>query len=152
MMISLQCRRQLQRKIQLNSLFHTTSKSLNVSRTNLLQIHPEVQEAIQTSKPVVALESTILSHGLPYPENLQLSRDISKIIRSKGVIPATIAVKNGTCHVGLTNEDLSDLVLSGVEGRATKCSTRDLPFLMKRNEQLKDSLQNTGKNQWGGKG
>ena len=150
MMIAIQCHRHLQKKIQSN-FYHTTSKSLKVSRTNLLQIHPEVQEAIQTSKPVVALESTILSHGLPYPENLHLSRDISKIIRSKDVVPATIAVKNGRCHVGLSNEDLSDLVLAGVEGRATKCSTRDLPFLMKRNEQQRDSLQNSGKAQWGGK-
>ena len=120
-----------------------------------------MQEALSTHRPIVALESTILTHGLPHPDNLQLSQDISTIVRSKGAIPATIALKDGVCHVGLTREEIEDLVVAGVEGRAVKCSTRDLPFLMgksqfrneRRGVSLSDGGDGSGENsgiQWGG--
>ena len=60
---------------------------------SLLKILPEVSEALSSGKPVVALESTILAHGLPHPENIKLANDVSTIIRSRGAIPATIAGK-----------------------------------------------------------
>ncbi len=156
--IQLQLQHLIRRQILLHKApvrrIQQTSKS-SLSSSRLLEIYPEVQEAIQKNKPIVALESTILSHGLPYPDNLQLSKDISKILRSKDVIPATIAVKNGICQVGLSQEDICDLVVSGDEGRASKCSTRDLPFLMKNHGQeyalKKKGLQNDGKYYWGGK-
>ncbi len=134
------------------SLFATSCISSSSSSSSSLlggrlQIHPEVQEAIQTNKPVVALESTILSHGLPYPDNLRLANDLSTIFRLKGVTPATVAVKDGVCHVGLTKEDLCDLVVAAPEGRANKCSTRDLPFFMRTNSDVRSN----GEIHWGGK-
>ena len=102
---------------------------------------------------MVALESTILTHGLPHPDNLQLSKDISTIIRYKGAVPATIAVKDGVCHVGLTSEDMEDLVVAGVEERAVKCSTRDLPFLLGKSQFRNETKLWNGDNggiQWGG--
>jgi hypothetical protein len=70
-------------------------------------------------------------------------------------VPATIAVKDGVCHVGLNESDIDDLVISGVEGRAVKCSTRDLPFILARHQQQYQQQQqqpsNGMKHQWGGK-
>jgi hypothetical protein len=141
------------RKLSISSS-PSPSKLISPSSKNF-KILPEVQEAINANHPVVALESTILSHGLPYPENKQLSKDISDIIRSKGAVPATIAVKDGVCHVGLNESDIDDLVISGVEGRAVKCSTRDLPFILARHQQQYQQQQqqpsNGMKHQWGGK-
>ena len=67
-----------------------------------LCIHPEVQEALNNNKPVVALESTIISHGMPYPQNIVTARAVEDTVRAHGAIPATIAIFNGKCHVGLT--------------------------------------------------
>jgi pseudouridine-5'-phosphate glycosidase len=98
-----------------------------------LQIHPEVEEALNTkSKPVVALESTIVAHGMPYPQNLELALDVESILSKLDVVPATIAVKNGICQIGLSVNDLEDLARAGPEGRAKKCSTRDLPMMLAR--------------------
>lgn len=105
----------------------------------LIKILPEVSEALSQGRPVVALESTILAHGLPYPENMNLAKDISSIIRARGAIPATIAVKDGICRVGLTPDELSDLAISGIENRASKCSTRDLPLILAKQKFLLDS-------------
>lgn len=97
-----------------------------------LDILPEVQDAINTGKPIVALESTIISHGMPYPENETFANDIEKIIRDERAVPATIAVLNGRLKVGITKEDLS--LLSHADGIA-KVSRRDLPTIvsMKKN-------------------
>lgn len=124
---------------------HLFSKTKPRQKFHIL---PEVEAALRNGQAVVALESTILSHGLPYPENQQLSQDISTIIRSKGGIPATIAVKNGVCQIGLSQDDIHDLVRSGMEGRATKCSTRDLPFLLAHNNETNENISG---HQWGGK-
>jgi pseudouridine-5'-phosphate glycosidase/sugar/nucleoside kinase (ribokinase family) len=94
----------------------------------------------------VALESTIIAHGLPHPQNLQLAIDVSQIIRSRGGIPATIAIKDGVCRVGLTSEEIVDLCLAGNEGRAVKCSTRDLPLIVKMRS---SSTSGKGRIQWG---
>lgn len=123
----------------------------------LIRILPEVSEALSNNKPVVALESTILAHGLPHPQNIQLAQDISTIIRSIGAIPATIAVQDGICRVGLTVDELHDLAISGVEERASKCSTRDLPFILAKHQMnltqnaSNDALKkrNQSKCQWG---
>lgn len=114
--------------------------------SSLLRILPEVSNALSENKAVVALESTILAHGLPYPENLHLAEEVSSIIRSKGATPATIALKDGQCRVGLTNEELHDLARSGQENRASKCSTRDIPFTIAKQIQLNDQ---GFQNQWG---
>mmetsp|Transcript_15510 Transcript_15510/g.29260 ORF Transcript_15510/g.29260 Transcript_15510/m.29260 type:complete len:713 (-) Transcript_15510:33-2171(-) len=134
--------------------YHHHNSSLrrqsSASASSLLKILPEVSEALSLGKPVVALESTILAHGLPPPENIQLARDISKIIRSRGAVPATIAVKDGICRVGLTIEELSDLALSGVEKRASKCSTRELPLILAKHHSLLESnTPSSSPSQWG---
>ena len=67
-----------------------------------MDVTPEIEEAVRTGKPVVALESTILSHGMPYPENLSFAREVEKIIREQGAVPATMAIINGRLKCGLT--------------------------------------------------
>ena len=73
-----------------------------------LDITPEIAEAIAQNKPVVALESTILSHGMPYPSNLAFAKRVDDIIREQGAVPATIAIMNGPRKVGLTEEELEN--------------------------------------------
>ena len=90
-----------------------------------LQIHPAVQQAIHEDKPVVALESTIITHGLPKPDNYECARSLERIIRSEGAVPATIAVIRGTPYVGLDNEQLE--YLADTED-SVKASKRDLTF------------------------
>ncbi len=114
----------------------TQSFSPKRSASSLLKVLPEVSEALELGRPVVALESTILAHGLPHPQNLELANEVSHIIRSKGAIPATIAVNGGMCRVGLTQDELEDLAISGVERRADKCSTRDLPHVIAKQKAL----------------
>lgn len=127
-------------------------QSSSPSSSSILKVLPEVSDAISNGKPVVALESTILAHGLPYPENIELAHELSTIIRDRGAIPATIAVKDGYCRVGLTMEELKDLAISGVEQRASKCSTRDLPFLLAKQRQSQSQSQPNSQSQsvsWG---
>ncbi|CAM9368642.1 unnamed protein product, partial [Ectocarpus sp. 13 AM-2016] len=89
-----------------------------------LQIEPGVQRALEEGRPIVALESTIISHGMPYPENLAMARGVEDIIRERGAVPATVAVLQGRPHVGLTASQLESLAEAGP--RARKCSRRDL--------------------------
>jgi len=74
-----------------------------------LHLHPEVDQAIRTGKPVVALESAVITHGLPYPENLKLAQATEEIIREGNATPATIGVIDGVVHVGLTADQLNQL-------------------------------------------
>ncbi|MBU3806417.1 MAG: pseudouridine-5'-phosphate glycosidase [Candidatus Fournierella pullistercoris] len=92
-----------------------------------LDITPEISAALQEGKPVVALESTILSHGMPYPQNLEFAAEVERIIRAEGAIPATLAIINGRMKVGLTAEEL-ELMCKG-EG-VVKVSRRDLPIIL----------------------
>ncbi|HEY9153128.1 MAG TPA: pseudouridine-5'-phosphate glycosidase, partial [Anaerolineales bacterium] len=69
----------------------------------------EITRALQTNIPIVALESTVITHGLPHPQNIQLARDMEAAIRSEGATPATVAVINGKIRVGLTDEELARL-------------------------------------------
>ena len=73
---------------------------------NYLDIAPEVRSAVEAGKPVVALESTILSHGMPYPENLTFAAEVERIIRAEGAIPATMAIIDGRMKVGLSAGEL----------------------------------------------
>ena len=88
-----------------------------------LDITPEIEEAIKNNKPVVALESTILSHGMPYPENLEFAHKVEEIVRGEGAIPATTAVIGGKLKVGLNAEEL-ELMCHGED--IGKVSRRDL--------------------------
>ena len=92
---------------------------------NLLRIQPEVQKAINEGRAVVALESTIISHGLPRPRNHEAARGFEKILRDKGVVPATIAIIDGVANIGL---DAAGLDLISNQDIA-KASVRDIPIL-----------------------
>ena len=97
-----------------------------------LDLSPEVAEALAAGKPVVALESTIISHGMPYPQNVETALMVEKTIRDNGAVPATIAVIGGRLKAGLTPSEIEYL---GKKGRAvTKASRRDLPVLVARGE------------------
>ncbi|MFT4683109.1 MAG: pseudouridine-5'-phosphate glycosidase, partial [Yoonia sp.] len=74
-----------------------------------LNVKDEVRNALAEGKPVLALESTIIAHGMPYPKNMETALKVEKIVRDGGVIPATIAVMNGQIHIGLTNDELAHL-------------------------------------------
>ena len=93
-----------------------------------LEISPEVKSALENGKPVVALESTIISHGMPYPQNVETALMVEDTIRQEGAVPATIAVIGGRLKAGLTKEEIEYL---GKKGTAvTKASRRDLPVLV----------------------
>lgn len=94
-----------------------------------LEIHPEVKKALEEGRPVVALESTIISHGMPYPKNIEMAQNVSKIVRENGAIPATIAIINGILKVGLTPEEIEFL---GTSKDVVKASRRDLPFVISK--------------------
>ncbi len=96
---------------------------------NHLLLHPEVAGALAEGRPVVALESTIIAHGMPFPENLETARSVEAIVRERGAVPATIAVLGGKIRVGLDQAALARLG----EGRdVAKASRRDLPILVAR--------------------
>lgn len=97
-----------------------------------LSISPEVKAALEAGKPVVALESTIISHGMPYPQNVQTALRVEQTIRDHGAVPATIAVIGGKLKAGCTADEIEYL---GKKGQAvTKASRRDLPVLVARGE------------------
>lgn len=92
-----------------------------------LDINEEVAKALEQGKPVVALESTIISHGMPYPQNMEMAQKVENIIRENGAIPATIGIINGRLKAGLTKEELEYMATTkGV----IKASRRDLPFIV----------------------
>jgi pseudouridine-5'-phosphate glycosidase len=93
-----------------------------------LLIHPEVQQALTEKKPVVALESTIISHGMPYPQNVKTALEVETVIREGGAIPATIAILDGKLCVGLNDEQLEKLGKAGHD--AWKVSLRDMPYVL----------------------
>jgi pseudouridine-5'-phosphate glycosidase len=94
-----------------------------------LDITPEIKAALDANKPVVALESTILSHGMPYPENLTFAHEVEDIVRKNGAVPATIAILNGRLKVGLNEEEL---VMMCKDRNVAKVSRRDLPVVLSK--------------------
>ena len=93
-----------------------------------LDIAPEVAEALKAGKPVVALESTIISHGMPYPQNVETALKVERIIRDAGAVPATIAIIGGRLKAGLSKEEIDYLGRTGAG--IPKASRRDLPVLV----------------------
>ncbi len=93
-----------------------------------LDINPEVAAAIAENRPVVALESTIISHGMPYPQNVETALNVERIVRENGAVPATIAILGGRLKAGLTPEEIEYLGKTGMA--VTKASRRDLPVLV----------------------
>src|SRR5690625_1118204 len=92
-----------------------------------LSFSEEVLAAKENNQPIVALESTIISHGMPYPKNVQTARLVEKIIRDYDAVPATIAIMDGKIKVGLSYEELESL---GNSNEVAKASRRDLPYLL----------------------
>ncbi|MGB3366888.1 MAG: pseudouridine-5'-phosphate glycosidase [Acidaminobacteraceae bacterium] len=92
-----------------------------------LDISPEVQKALDEGKPVVALESTIISHGMPYPQNVETARKVENIIRQAGAVPATIGIIKGRLKAGLTDEEIEYM---GDGSKILKTSRRDIPFII----------------------
>ncbi|MCW5951693.1 MAG: pseudouridine-5'-phosphate glycosidase [Propionibacteriaceae bacterium] len=97
----------------------------------MLALAPEVADALATGRPVVALESTIISHGMPYPRNVQTAREVEDIIRAGGAVPATIAVLHGIPRIGLNDAELD---LLGSDEHVRKVSIRDLPYVIATGE------------------
>lgn len=93
-----------------------------------LEISKEVKEALDNNKPVVALESTIISHGMPYPQNVETALKVEEIVRENGAVPATIAILNGKLKVGLSKEEIDYLGKKGLD--VTKASRRDIPAIL----------------------
>ena len=103
---------------------------MNLNR--FLDVNPEVAQAVREGKPVVALESTIISHGMPYPQNVETALNVAKIIRDNGAVPATIAIIGGRLKAGLTPEEIEYF---GKKGTAIhKASRRDLAVLCAEGE------------------
>ena len=93
--------------------------------SDYLDIHPDVENAIKNNEPVVALESTIISHGMPYPKNVETALMVEETVRLNKVVPATIAIINGKLKVGLTNDEIEFLATNE---EVKKVSRRDLPI------------------------
>jgi len=97
-----------------------------------LDVADDVAEALRSGQPVVALESTIISHGMPYPENVETALRVERTVRDNGAIPATVAILSGRLKAGLSADEIS---LLGKQGEATaKTSRRDIPFIVSRGE------------------
>ena len=92
----------------------------------MIKINPEVKKAIAENRPVVALESTIISHGMPYPKNVQTALEVEKVIRDHGAVPATIGIIDGDAIVGMTPEEIEEF---GKRKGIIKVSRRDLPVV-----------------------
>ena len=100
--------------------------------TDYLEISPEVRDALAAGKPVVALESTIISHGMPYPQNVETAMNVERIVRENGAVPATVAIIGGRLKAGLSADEIEYLGKKGYD--VTKASRRDLPVLVARGE------------------
>ena len=95
-----------------------------------LDVHPDVAAALAAGRPVVALESTIISHGMPYPQNVETALAVEELIRANGATPATIAIIGGRLKAGLTHEEIEHLGKAGAQ--VAKASRRDLAVLAAR--------------------
>ena len=98
-----------------------------MNKNDYLVIKPEVKEAIDNNMPIVALESTIISHGMPFPRNVETALSVEAAVRNEGAIPATIAIKDGKCYVGLSIDEINYF---GKEPNVWKVSLRDMPYVI----------------------
>ncbi|RUS28537.1 Indigoidine synthase A like protein-domain-containing protein [Jimgerdemannia flammicorona] len=105
----------------------TLTRGIPIPPVNL-NLNPEVKAALKRNQPVVALESTIISHGMPYPQNAEMALSVERIVRDNGAVPATIALLDGQVRVGLSSKALERLAKLGPE--AMKTSRRDLAYVM----------------------
>jgi pseudouridine-5'-phosphate glycosidase len=100
-----------------------------MTKNNYIIIHPEVQHALDNNLPIVALESTIISHGMPWPQNAITAKSVEDVVRKNGAIPATIAIKDGKCLIGLSFDDIDYF---GQAKDVWKVSLRDMPYVISK--------------------
>ncbi|KAI3371151.1 hypothetical protein L3Q82_023783 [Scortum barcoo] len=105
----------------------TTYDNRLCKNDSLFRVHPSVSQALAENKPVVALESTIITHGMPYPHNLSTAKEVEAIVRAEGATPATVGVIEGEVHIGLSSEELDHLASCR---NSLKVSRRDLPYII----------------------
>ncbi|MCZ2224212.1 MAG: pseudouridine-5'-phosphate glycosidase [Chitinophagales bacterium] len=94
-----------------------------------IKLSSEIEEALRQNKPIVALESTIISHGMPYPKNVETALAVEQIVRDNGAIPATIAIINRQCCIGLSKDEIE---VFGKEKNVWKVSLRDMPYVISK--------------------
>ena len=99
-------------------------------KNNYLSVSDHIKDAVANKEPVVALESTIITHGLPYPNNYETALEVEQVIRDSGAIPATIAFFNGKLKVGLNKEEIELVAKSAINNKAVKLSRRDLSYAL----------------------
>ncbi|KAI3898512.1 hypothetical protein MKW92_041629 [Papaver armeniacum] len=121
----------LSRLVNLQRQFEQTKQSENGSNKGDVKISSEVFDALSNGRAVVALESTIISHGMPYPQNLQTAKEVEAIVRENGAVPATIAILDGRPCIGLSNEQLERLASLGT--KAQKTARRDIAHIVSHN-------------------
>ncbi|XP_035521703.1 pseudouridine-metabolizing bifunctional protein C1861.05 [Morone saxatilis] len=107
----------------------TTHQSRLCKNDSLFRVHPSVSQALAEDKPVVALESTIITHGMPYPHNLSTAKEVEAIVRAEGATPATVGVIEGEVRVGLSSKELDFLARCE---NSLKVSRRDLPYVISK--------------------
>ncbi|XP_075998065.1 uncharacterized protein LOC142991814 [Genypterus blacodes] len=107
----------------------STFSSKFCKNDRLYRVHPSVAHALAENRPVVALESTIITHGMPYPHNLSTAKEVESIVRAQGATPATVGVIQGKVHIGLSSEELQYLACSK---NPLKVSRRDLPYAVSK--------------------
>ncbi|KAH8704755.1 IdgA domain protein [Talaromyces proteolyticus] len=106
-----------------------SGKASDFANSKFFRVSEEVTDAIATGKPVVALETTIYTHGFPYPDNVALASLLESVVRSNGGVPATIAVFNGVARVGLNSDEIIEIAATAQSKTALKVSRRDLGYL-----------------------
>nr|CDS29349.1 pseudouridine metabolizing bifunctional protein [Hymenolepis microstoma] len=127
------CLRQLSKlalKKCLTTQTHQFKRSIFTTASEFICVSEEVREAVSSGRAVVALESTILTHGLPPDRALKLAADAEATLRSYGAIPATVAVMDSRIRVGLSSSDIERLIDASIQGNAKKVAIRDLPFAL----------------------
>ncbi len=101
-----------------------------VENSAVFRISERIQEALQLQQPIVALETTIYTHGFPYPDNIDLALSLEDIVLSHGALPATIGIVNGVATIGLSHEEIKTLCSSAGRPETMKVSRRDLPYIL----------------------
>jgi pseudouridine-5'-phosphate glycosidase/pseudouridine kinase len=123
-------RKQARRRFTCCSPLHKPRENANYKYDpRVFRVSEEVEEAVQSRRPVVALETTIYTHGFPYPDNVALAALLESVVRKNGGVPATIGVLNGVARVGLSPEELIELASSDGKTELMKVSRRDLPYI-----------------------
>jgi pseudouridine-5'-phosphate glycosidase/pseudouridine kinase len=98
--------------------------------SKVFQISNEVRSAVREDGPVIALETTIYTHGFPYPDNVSLALDLENIVRAHGAVPATIGILGGVAKIGLTSDEIKTLASGAGNPNTMKVSRRDLPYIL----------------------